>query len=105
LDAAALWTGTITFELVDASSRPAWRLVVMLRRELVTLWRGQHNLAMIDRDRLRAWIATGAGEGPQPLERHDLILTSVRGWIAVAVHVEPPAWITPDDAARLHAVL
>jgi hypothetical protein len=107
VDGAALWTGVATFELIDASAQPAWQLEVVLQRELVTLWLGRRNLATIDRDRLPAWAAMPGAPADQaaPLERHDVVLTCLREWIAVSVGEGPPAWLTPVDAARLRAVL
>jgi hypothetical protein len=101
LDVAPLWTGTITCQLIDARSQPAWPLGVVLRRDVVTFWLGERNLAMVDRDLLRHWAHTGA----RPLERHDLILSRVGAWMAFIIDAEPPVWLNPADATRFRALL
>jgi hypothetical protein len=101
VNAGTLWTGTLTFDLLDAAAQRAWRLSVVLRRELVSFWDGPRNLAMIDREQLRAWADNPA----MPLEGHDITLACLRDWIAVAVDDGPPAWLAPDGSTRLRAVL
>jgi hypothetical protein len=77
------------------------RLGFAVRRDLVSLWHGQRNLAMPDRDHFRAWLMTGHA----PLDRHDLSLTHLNGWIAVGFHDGPPLWLSPADTVRLRSIL
>jgi len=77
------------------------RIDIVLNRDVVTIWDGERNLAMIDRDWLRAWSSS---EGP-PRERHDLEITVVRTWMVFRIAGGPRLWLTPEDVLRLRAVL
>jgi hypothetical protein len=95
------WTGRLTFVLIDSGRAPAHHLDVEVGRDVVALWLGAHNLAMIDRDRVRNW----AVQPRATLERHEVVLSTVDAWIAVVIGDEPPTWILPADSARLRSVL
>jgi hypothetical protein len=100
-DARAPWSGRFEFQLIDGTGKPVLRIDIVLRRDVVTIWDGDANLAMIDRDWLRAWL----GSDGSPVERHDLVIAVVDTWIAFGIAGGPPLWLTPADALRLRAVL
>lgn len=104
-----VWTGRIDADLLPRRTRhsgPPHGLAlatveVSLRLDVVSWWIGSRNLAVADRDMLRAWLATPT----EPLRVDDLVFVMVDRQLCLHINGAGPYAMAHSTTRRLVEVL
>jgi hypothetical protein len=102
------WTGWITADLFAYLGRSSATTPIVadlalitvelaVRRDIVTVWVNSRTLAVIDRDRLRAWL----GAPGEPLIVDDVEFLIIDRHLCVRIDGYGPYVLAPDPVRRL----